>query len=177
MLTWLSTTHVRWPEAALFRPGASSAALATLEARLGFPLPELVRRLLLCVDGGGFADDDTTRANRNECPRHRLLSAEQIAPAYFALAAAQYPHYDVPLSTPEHPLFRPGDGGMLVPWPFLPVAEDLDSDLLIVLEVLPTPYSNRIQLAAPQTAWPEWPVLHRRFVDFVADFVEAGSGG
>lgn len=64
---------------------------------------------------------------------------------------------------------------MLVPWPFLPVAEGLDSDSLIVLEVLPTPYSNRIQLAAPQTAWPEWPVLHRRFVDFVADFVETGS--
>ena len=168
VLSWLSSTLVHWPERALFGPGASPSALAALEGSLGFPLPELLRRLLLCVNGGRFGDQQP--ASASPPPRFRLLATEEIAPAYFRLGAAQRRHTDAPLSTSRIPLFFLRDG-TLVRWPFLPIARDLDTDALLVLEVLPVPYRNAIQLATPGNAWIEWPVLHRRFVDFLEAFL------
>lgn len=171
MLGWLRSTLERRPEVAHFRPAALPTEIAALEASLGFPLPELLRRTLLCVNGGMFAGQPPATDTSCQRPRYALLSVEEIESAYFNLAAAQHPFSDATsTSEPGRPLFRLTDD-TLVLWPFVPIARDLDNDSLLVLEVLPVPYSNRIQLAVPGLNWTDWPVLYRRYLEFIENFL------
>lgn len=172
LLAWLAGARERTPLMAAFHPGAPSSEIAALEAKLGLTLPDVLRETLGCVDGGRFAGP-WTAADQSATSRYTLLRVEAIASTYLALAASQI---EAPLSKPDRPLFRLLNGAF-VSWPFVPIAQDVDTGSLLVLEVLPAPYSNRVQLADARVRWADWPVLYPRYVDFIGDLLGVTADG
>ena len=171
LLAWLAVARERIPLMAAFHPGALPLEIAALEAKLGLTLPDVFRETLGCVDGGRFAGP-WTAANQSAISRYTLLRVEDIASTYLALAASQM---EASLSKPDRPLFRLLNGAF-VSWPFVPIAQDIDTGSLLVLEVLPAPYSNRVQLADAHVRWADWPVLYPRYVDFIGDLLGVTAG-
>jgi len=163
---WFADARERTPLMAAFHPGALSSEIVALEAKLGLTPPDVLRETLGCVDGAKFAGA-WTASDQSATSRYTLLRVEANASTDLALAASQI---QASLSKPAHPLFRLLNGAF-VSWPFVPIAQDVDTGLLLVLEVLPAPYSNCVQLADERVRWVDWPVLYPRYVGFIGDLL------